>query len=274
MLSESFALFQQEGILARSSLLAGFNALRKANVDDVNKGLFYSAFFELSIGFERLMKLVLVIDHMAKHELVPMTDKELKANYGHKIESLYNSCAKLGEGQDGLNGRFYGNGDFEWKIVHFLHDFAISSRYYNLSKITKEQKTEDPLCEWWCILRDVIRSDVSVKRKKKIESESLAICDSCSRYTFVLMHGLDGRQMTMLDFLKDQQLIEAAAPYMVWHVFKILIPFYNLISDVVGAVHAIEKHRGIDATQVPYMGEFFSFLVLGKSVVVKRKKWS
>jgi hypothetical protein len=52
MLSESFVLFQQEGFLARSSLLAGLNALRKANIDDTNKGLFYSAFFELSIGFE------------------------------------------------------------------------------------------------------------------------------------------------------------------------------------------------------------------------------
>lgn len=89
MLNESFSLFQQEGFLARSSLLSGFNALLKANIDDTNKGSFYSAFFEISIGFERLMKLVLVIDNMAKNDLQPMTDNELKEKYGHKIDSLY-----------------------------------------------------------------------------------------------------------------------------------------------------------------------------------------
>jgi len=43
--------------------------------------LFYSAFFELSIGFERVLKLVLILDHMARNQLVPPDSKAVE-DYG------------------------------------------------------------------------------------------------------------------------------------------------------------------------------------------------
>lgn len=273
MLSESFALFQQEGFLARSSLLAGLNALRKANVGDTNKGLFYSAFFELSIGFERLMKLVLVIDHMAKNDLYPMTDQELKNNYGHKIESLYKSCKKLNETLGRSTDEYYAEGTFEWGIIHFLHEFALSARYYNLSKLTNGQRTNDPLSDWWSLLVRVIHRDVSNKKLEKMQSESLAYCDNFAGNSFTMMRGLDGQLMTTLDAVVYPQLVEAAAPYMVWHVFKIFSPFYFLISDVVEAAHEIERSKGIDHHNIPYMYEFFPFLLLNRTDVIRRRKW-
>lgn len=273
MLSESFALFQQEGFLARSSLLAGLNALRKANVDDTNKGLFYSAFFELSIGFERLMKLVLVIDHMANNDLCPMTDQELKNKYGHKIESLYKSCVELNESLGRSTDDFYEEGSFEWDIIHFLHEFALSARYYNLSKLTNGQRTNDPLSEWWSLLTRVIHSDVSQKKLEKIQSESLAYCDNFAGNSFTMMRGLDGQLMTTLDAVMYPQLVEAAAPHMVWQVFKIISPFYFLISDVVEAAHEVEHRKGIDHPNVPYMYEFFPFLLLDRSDVIRKRKW-
>ncbi|TKA92033.1 hypothetical protein [Halopseudomonas bauzanensis] len=273
MLSESFALFQQEGFLARSSLLAGLNALRKANVDDTNKGLFYSAFFELSIGFERLMKLVLVIDHMANNDLRPMTDQELKNKYGHKIESLYKSCAELNERLGRSTDNFYKEGCFEWDIIHFLHEFALSARYYNLSKLTNGQRTNDPLSEWWALLTSVIHSDVSQKKLGKIQSESLAYCDNFAGNSFTMMRGLDGQLMTTLDAVMYPKLVEAAAPHMVWKVFKIIRPFYFLISDVVEAAHEVEHSKGIDHPNIPYMYEFFPFLLLDRSDVIRRRKW-
>ncbi|MBC6905273.1 hypothetical protein DWB84_07335 [Saccharophagus sp. K07] len=273
MLSESFALFQQEGFLARSSLLAGLNALRKANVDDTNKGLFYSAFFELSVGFERLMKLVLVIDHMAKNDLRPMTDQELKNKYGHKIESLYKSCAELNDRLGKSADDFYEEGSFEWDIIHFLHEFALSARYYNLSKLTNGQRTNDPLSDWWSLLTRVIHSDVSQKKLEKIQSSSLAYCDNFAGNSFTMMRGLDGQLMTTLDAVMYPQLVEAAAPHMVWQVFKIISPFYFLISDVVESAHEVEHSKGINHSNIPYMYEFFSFLLLDRSDVIRRRKW-
>lgn len=273
MLSESFALFQQEGFLTRSCLLSGLNALRKANIDDKNKGLFYLAFFELSIGFERLMKLVLVIDYMNKNNLKPMTDQELKSMYGHKIKSLYTSCAKLNEEQGRSSNEFYNQDSFEWNIIHFLHEFALSARYYNLSKLAGGHKTNDPLREWWSLLACVIHSDVSSKKLEKIQSESLEYCDQIAGNSFTMMRGLDGQLMTTLDAIMYPKLVSAAAPYMVWQVFKIFRPFYHLISDVVEVSHTVEHSKGVNHPSVPYMYEFFPFLLLDRAEVVKRRKW-
>ncbi len=67
MFSKTFKLLQQEAFLARSSLLAGLDELLRANVIETDKGRFYGAFFLLSIGLERLMKLLIVCHHMANN---------------------------------------------------------------------------------------------------------------------------------------------------------------------------------------------------------------
>jgi len=72
--SATWFLLEQEGLLARACLCNGLTALRRANLGG-KKGLFYLAFFELSIGFERMFKLVLIIDHMAQHKLAPPPSK-------------------------------------------------------------------------------------------------------------------------------------------------------------------------------------------------------
>ena len=88
-----------------------------------------------------------------------------------------------------------------------------------------------------------------------------------------MMRGLDGQLMTTLDAVMYPQLVEAAAPHMVWQVFKIISPFYFLISDVVESAHEVEHSKGINHSNIPYMYEFFSFLLLDRSDVIRRRKW-
>ena len=47
-----------EASLTASLLGNGLNALRKADL--YNKGLYYQAFFSLSIGIERLLKIIVI----------------------------------------------------------------------------------------------------------------------------------------------------------------------------------------------------------------------
>ena len=77
-----------------SSLLGGLNSLRNANIDENHRGLFYSGLFELATGFERLMKIVLILDHQLKNHLKNPTNKELKA-FGHNIKDLFDNCSVL-----------------------------------------------------------------------------------------------------------------------------------------------------------------------------------
>ena len=80
--SATWFLLEQEGLLAQACLCNGLTALRRANLGD-KKGLFYSAFFELSIGFERTLKLILILDHMARNQLDPPDSKTVE-DYGHR----------------------------------------------------------------------------------------------------------------------------------------------------------------------------------------------
>ena len=89
----SFLLLQQEGYLIRSCLALGLTELRNAHVH--NKGSFYTALFNLSVGLERLLKAIVIIDHMLNNGLSVPTKKQLQA-YGHNIIELYDACETIG----------------------------------------------------------------------------------------------------------------------------------------------------------------------------------
>ena len=122
MFSATWFLLEQEGLLAQACLCNGLTALRRANLGD-KKGLFYSAFFELSIGFERMLKLVLILDHMARNQLAPPDSKAIE-DYGHKLRSLLDAtravCAT--RGMTALDA-FQGD-SLPIVILGFLDDFA------------------------------------------------------------------------------------------------------------------------------------------------------
>jgi hypothetical protein len=94
----SFILLQQEGHLLSSCLANGLTDLRSANVH--NKGAFYSALFNLSVGTERLLKAIVIIDHMLKNNLSVPSRGELKG-YGHNILDLYDTCESIAKAMGG-----------------------------------------------------------------------------------------------------------------------------------------------------------------------------
>ena len=70
----------REAELAAEQLATGVTLLARAN--HAQKGLYLQAFFALSIGFERLAKLVLVVDHAIAHGGAWMDDAALR-KIGH-----------------------------------------------------------------------------------------------------------------------------------------------------------------------------------------------
>jgi hypothetical protein len=93
-MSKKFSLLTQEAYLTKNALLSSFDLLLKANFFQDRDGYFYSGFFHLSIGLERLMKLVVVCDFMLKNKYNTPTTKQLKS-YGHNINELYSYTTNL-----------------------------------------------------------------------------------------------------------------------------------------------------------------------------------
>ena len=91
---------RRETMLARELIGAGVTSLGKANHAD-RKGEYYNAFFGLSIGIERLAKLILVTDCAIRaNGRMPPASKLKK--FGHKIVQLLEEVDEVAK-SNGLN---------------------------------------------------------------------------------------------------------------------------------------------------------------------------
>src|SRR5205807_1919412 len=97
------------------------------------RGPFYVAFFNYATGLERLLKIIVLLDHLHQHGKF-LNNSELK-RHGHNVELLYERAKKL-----------FGRYGVEWKVgyepdginrslLSFFSDFANGSRYFNLDTL-------------------------------------------------------------------------------------------------------------------------------------------
>ncbi|EGR2420696.1 hypothetical protein DYB69_17500, partial [Vibrio cholerae] len=271
MFGEKFVLLQQEGFLTQSSLCQGLTNLRKANIGDRERGLFYSAFFQLSVGIERLMKLTVLLDYMLENKLRVMTDQQLKHQYGHKIKDLYSAIKTIALRHDMPVDGFVEEGT-EWEIIKFMHEFALTARYYNLSKLSGSSNTKDPLSEWWNIIYDLYLDEVSETKRNNIREKCYSICDARGSNSFTYFHDFQGNIMTELECLMYPMIIEVSSPYAVWYIIKILQPIFFVLTELQFKVQQLESEIGDQKAVIPFLHEFFPFLYCSRSMAIKRKK--
>jgi len=92
---KKFTLLAQEAHLTKNTILTGFDLLLKANYFQDKDGYFYSSFFNISIGIERLLKLAVITDYMLMNNYSSPTIKQLKTQFGHDVKTLYSEGVKL-----------------------------------------------------------------------------------------------------------------------------------------------------------------------------------
>jgi hypothetical protein len=93
--TQKFTLLTQEAHLTKNSLLSGFDLLLRANYFQDKDGYFYSSFFHLTIGLERLMKLAVISDYMLKNGYTAPGDRYLRNELGHEIGTMYERMIAL-----------------------------------------------------------------------------------------------------------------------------------------------------------------------------------
>jgi hypothetical protein len=76
------------------------------NADYDNIGSYYAAFFQLSIGLERLMEIAFILNHKAKHDLKNPPGKAVRA-LGHDLVAAYEACKKLAADRDMNMARWF-----------------------------------------------------------------------------------------------------------------------------------------------------------------------
>ncbi|MFP2406705.1 hypothetical protein ACLEVB_04720 [Enterobacter ludwigii] len=270
MLNDSFNQFMIESYLTGSSICGGLTALRKCTPHD--KGGFYSCFFQLSIGIERLFKIVFILNHMNENDLNKPDFATLK-KFSHNIYELHKHCSSYG-----LNHL----PNFEWQlnwqqdlILKMLSEFAESSRYFNLNKIVKSKKeSTDPLVLWNEILNSCFRKHITDIRKTKLENDLNLWAEKNNAYGYTWNKGLHGYILSQIDEYILTWKVNNVSSYIAYEIIDMLQPFYHLISTLKDNIDNIELSKGIKEPLVPYIHEILVFLLVPKKIALSRKKWS
>lgn len=274
MFSDTWFLLEQEGLLAQACLCNGLTALRKANLGD-KKGLFYSSFFELSIGFERTMKLILILDHMARNQLVPPDSKTVE-DYGHKLRSLFDAVKAIGS----TNGvtvldEFQPN-SLPIIILDFLDDFAHpGGRYSNINKLTghKHQAMADPIVQWGEIANRIVREHATPKERQCTELNGQIATVAFGGAATSLISDMDQRQMDVDRLFTRASELDAVAKHAIFALVTLIAALRDVIGSLCDGAWAANPPCASGVADVPDMKEFFQFAWPNKNYVMRKRRW-
>jgi hypothetical protein len=141
----------RESSLVRSLIGSGVTALGKASYGD-KKGEYYTAFFALSVGLERLAKLILITDFALQHN-GQLPNQKILTKYGHKLHKLLDEANEIQE-RHGVKLTFSRpTSEIPQRIIECLDLFADASRgrYANIGALGNPNFSEEfePIRKWW-----------------------------------------------------------------------------------------------------------------------------
>jgi hypothetical protein len=139
----------REVALVKQLIGAGVTSLGRANYAD-RFGEYYTAFFGLSVGFERLAKLVLVAEHVMEHGEMP--NERVVRKYGHQLVTLMNEVGNISARRSLPLQYSYPDNPISEKILDCLDAFADAKRgrYANFVSLGDPVfGKEEPVRKWW-----------------------------------------------------------------------------------------------------------------------------
>lgn len=200
--NESDAIFgaqwravQREAQLAAEQAAHGVTVLGRAN--HAQPGSYTQAFFGLSIGLERMGKLIFLADHAIRNGGDFPTDQDLR-KIGHDLTSLLARCEVIGAGLS--QERDYGvrpSDAIHRGIENALSLFATKLRYYNLNHLAGvSHGQEDPVALWWDKVATPICNRHYSQRQRAKDERRAAIIENILGDSVSVMHITEtGEQM-------------------------------------------------------------------------------
>jgi len=225
-----FKFLNREAGLIAESLTSGLENLRKVSRD---QSFYYQSFYSLSIGLERLMKLIIYLNN---------PENDLRS-FGHDLVVL---SANIGISP--------APNSIENKILIFLNSFAKGKRYCIidfLSSGNADDLGNEPIIKFY---NDVIKEVLSIHPARWVwlpPNVDFALV----RHTSEDLTGLN----SLYDLILHSQIIDHASKYCVMYAGRLLQPFLVKLSE----------HGNVNDN--PYFSEHFRFLIQPDPYFLNRK---
>lgn len=252
----SFELQNSEAATASGLIGSGLTLLRKM---DFTKPAYQSqAFFSLSIGLERMMKLIIIYDYRTLNNNQFPNDKYLRKSYMHDLVKLFAKCEAISasyniESKNVLNDSIYK------KIIAILSEFSNQSRYYNLNYLSGSNIGEDCLQLWENeINKEIMKRHCITEEEDYKEDEEIIINKEDS-----IEERLE--KSTIINFknwYKNGKFFDEKAKYSMFYV-------YNIVHFLTNVLYELSAQK-----LLPFIQEHFRlFLNTDDNFILERKFW-
>ncbi|GEM_PF-1900170 len=267
---KSFWLLQQEAILANSCILTGFEFMVKGGFDDRYKGHYYTSFFQISIGIERILKLIFISDHMLKNSYQSPDEKTIKA-YKHNLIALYQDAKKISAAYENSELQELEDKSIRKNIFVFMSAFAAGTgRYHNISNI-KTVSNVDPLDQWEKIIDQIKCEDFSESMHSRIETEVASRLNPCLQMQ-------DNIENTgYVNGVYRHVLVAKTNYYAVWNTLEMIKPLINVLRAISWKSHEIDTATPTpdnNYPHIPYYDEIFLFPHTARKAALRRRRWT
>ena len=267
---KSFWLLQQEAILANSCILTGFEFMIKGGFDDRYKGHYYTSFFQISIGIERILKLILISNYMFENSYQSPDEKMIRS-YGHDLMALYQEVKRISVSHDNSELQELEDKSIRKNIFVFMNAFAAATgRYHNISNLETGNST-DPLEQWKCIIHQIKCENFSESMHSRIEAKvanrlipNLQIQDIVENTGYV-------------NGVYEYVLVSKANYYAVWNTLEMIKPLIIVLSTISHKAHRKEitnPSPDNNSPHIPYYDEIFLFYYTDRESALRRKRWT
>jgi len=254
-LPQGWRPFMREADLTRMTLATGLNALAKAN--HMQGGFYNQAFFNISIGFERLLKLIILIDHGLTHAGEYPSEEVLRNRFGHNLERLFDEAIAIRDRLQDRGQRFAWtlvDEDLGLRIVRFLAEFARATRYYNLDYLVGARRIgRDPLEAWAEEVAGYLAQQYPARRRRR-DMELADEAEQLLRNRVLLLQETEsGRRMhTVRDSVLHGRMGEWIQQEATFHTATIV----RYLAEILGALNDQARPGGV--LELPNLWEFFT----------------
>jgi hypothetical protein len=263
----------RESSLVRHLIGSGATALGKANYAD-KRGEYYPAFFGLSVGLERLAKLILVTDYaLSNHGHLPQ--QEVVRQFGHRLFDLMDKAEAV-EKTHSVQLKFT-RPQFEIskQIIECLDSFADASRgrYANFAALGDPNLGDEfePIRRWWTVVAEsILREHFYGKPvQKRIEVDALMVESILSGHAFVLHINETGEAMKEVAASARRtgqtKLVQKFGRYYTLTIVRWLSDLFSELSVIACGTNKIDAFFGHN--------EFFNTYKVEDSLLKNRTIW-
>ena len=257
---------RRECYLVRGLLSSGITALGNATVG--NKEKYYLAFFNLSIGIERLSKLVLIVNSKIRQNQF-LSEKEIR-KYNHNISNLLETVFEIAKYHDLKLLYSYKKCIICDAIVSCLHCFADANkgRYANIQALDKQDASIEfePIRRWSEEVDKLILDYHWHKtpKSKKLNSIATKIANQINDLSVFMWVNESGDKMNLEEsFLRinSDKVLFKYRRYYTLLIIRSVSEIFNELSQK----NYLREFVGLY--------EFFQGFCLHDSVLLKNKKW-